>query len=76
MPWVRRRKVTKAVADVRKAAVAGPSRRVLPDGTIEEVSAAMGRVITVFADPRPRAVDLAGDGWERWREFRRRRGGD
>jgi hypothetical protein len=48
----------------------------VPDGTVEEASAAMGRVITVFADPRHLTVDLGTDaGWERWQEFRRRRGG-
>jgi hypothetical protein len=76
MPWVRKRKLVKASVDARKAPAQGPYRRVLGDGTIEEVSAAMGKVITVFADPRPVTVDLGADaGWERWQAFRRRLGG-
>jgi hypothetical protein len=52
-------------------------RFTLPDGTIEEASAAMGRVFIVFAAPRPAALDLGEDasGWQRLREFRRRLGG-
>jgi hypothetical protein len=76
MPWVRKRRVTKAAADaVRQAA--GPTRWVLPDGTVEETSAAMGRVLIIPADPRPAALDLGegASGWQRLREFRRRLGG-
>jgi hypothetical protein len=47
--------------------------RMLAGGVIEERSAAMGRVLTVPADPR-RRIDLSVDsaGWERWQTFRRR----
>jgi hypothetical protein len=50
-------------------------RRVRPDGLIEEWSAAMGWVITVPADPQPREIDLSegAAGWERVREYLRRR---
>ena len=68
--------MVQASTDARKAPAQGPYRCALGDGTIEEASAAMGRVITVFADPRPLTVDLGTDaGWERWQEFRRRLGG-
>jgi hypothetical protein len=77
MPWVKRkRKVVQASTDARKAPAQGPYRCVLPDGTIEETSAAMGKVFIVFADPCPAALDLGADaGWERWQAFRRRLGG-
>jgi hypothetical protein len=66
MPWVKRKRkltLTKA-ADVRQT---GPTRTVLADGTIEEVSAAMGRCFDVPADPRPVTLDLRPDapGWGR-----------
>jgi hypothetical protein len=49
-----------------------PPVRKLPDGTIEELSAAYGRVITVPGDPRPRGIDLDGGapGWESWAKLR------
>jgi hypothetical protein len=56
----------------------GPIQVALPDGTIEEVSAAMGRSILVPADPTPRGLDAraGAPGWVGWSEFRRRlRGG-
>jgi hypothetical protein len=45
-------------------------RRVLLDGVVEEWDAAMGRVLTIPADPRPRKIDLSVDaaGWERLRK--------
>jgi hypothetical protein len=56
----------------------GPIQVELPDGTIEEVSAAMGRSILVPANPLPRGLDLRAGaaGWVGWREFRRRLRGD
>jgi hypothetical protein len=66
--------VTKAAADIRKTPAEGPSRRVLPDGTVEEVSAAMGR--TVITPARTAALDLGADaGWEKWQAVRWRLGG-
>jgi hypothetical protein len=56
----------------------GPIQVELPDGTVEEVSAATGRSILVLADPKPRGLDLRAEasGWVGWSEFRRRlRGG-
>jgi hypothetical protein len=49
------------------------------NGVTEEWSAAMGRVITIAADPQPRRIDVSADapGWERVRTLRmrlRRRG--
>jgi hypothetical protein len=45
----------------------GPRRRRLPDGTVEEYSAAMGWSLIVPAYPRPRTIDLSADapGWLR-----------
>jgi hypothetical protein len=76
MPWVkRRRKKVLASADARKAR-SGPTRTVLPDGTVEETSAAMGKIITVPGNPLPpppfAMVATEDAGWERWREVRRR----
>jgi hypothetical protein len=45
------------------------------NGVTEEWSAAMGWVITVPADPRPREIDLSegAAGWEPWRTYLGRR---
>jgi hypothetical protein len=52
-----------------------PLRRVLADGVIEEWSAAMGWVLTIPAEPRPRKIDLSdgAPGWEPLQAFLRRR---
>lgn len=49
-------------------------RRLLPGGVIEEWDAAMGRVLTIPADPHRGTIDLSADapGWERLRTFLRR----
>jgi hypothetical protein len=47
-------------------------RRLLrQEGVSEEYSAAMGRVITISADPRPARIDVSADapGWERLRTY-------
>jgi hypothetical protein len=47
-------------------------RRLLQqEGVTEEWSAAMGRVITISADPRPAQLDVSADapGWERLRTY-------
>jgi hypothetical protein len=51
-----------------------PRRSVRFDGVIVEYSAAMGRVFTIPADPRPLAIDLDPDapGWERLHVYLRR----
>jgi hypothetical protein len=81
MAWIRRKKARAAPAEktgalpVAKAPAPseGPRRRQLSDGTVEEVSAAMGRSILVPADPRPRGIDVraSAPGWEGRTEFRR-----
>jgi hypothetical protein len=86
--WIRRRKKKAKAATAEKTGAPpvakvlplppGPCRRQLPDGTVEEVSAATGRSILVPADPRPLGLDLraGASGWERWRGFLARlRGG-
>jgi hypothetical protein len=42
------------------------------DGTVVDESAAMGRVFTVPADPKPSGIELDGGAWERLRDFARR----
>jgi hypothetical protein len=46
----------------------------LPGGIVVEESAAMGKVLTVPADPRPGGLDLSQEasGWESWAQLRRR----
>jgi hypothetical protein len=74
MPWIRKRRVTKAAADARKTPAEGPARVALGDGTFLTISAGMGKLFDVPA--RPAALDLGADaGWERWQAFRRRLGG-
>jgi hypothetical protein len=67
MPWVRKRKVIKASTDARKAPAQGPYRCALGDGAFLTISAAMGTVYSIPADPQPRAIDLRPEapGWER-----------
>jgi hypothetical protein len=73
--WVKRKKA-RASLDTRKAPAVGPARCPLGDGAFLTISAAMGKLFDVPA--RPQALDLGEDasGWQRLREFRRRRGGD
>ncbi len=49
-------------------------RRVRWGGVIEEWDAALGRVLTLPADPRSRKIDVSAGaaGWERWQTFLRR----
>jgi hypothetical protein len=51
----------------------GPVRTALPDGTVEEISAATGRSVIVPGTPARSGLDLRADapGWEGRTEFRR-----
>jgi hypothetical protein len=48
-----------------------PRRRVRFDGVIEETNAAMGRVLTIPAEPRRQGVDVSvgAPGWEPLRSY-------
>jgi hypothetical protein len=49
----------------------GPTRLVLPDGTIEEISAATGRSIIVPGTPATKGIRIQADA-PGWAVFRRR----
>jgi hypothetical protein len=79
MAWRRKQKIKAAPAENAKAPPPpppdqGPVRTVLPDGTIEEWSAATGRSVIIPARPAKPGLDLrpAALGWGGWAEIRRR----
>jgi hypothetical protein len=80
MAWRRKTKKTpppvkpKPKAPPPPPADQGPRRYVLPDGTIEEISAATGRSIIVPGTPARAGLDVrtAAPDWGGLREIRRR----
>jgi hypothetical protein len=62
-------------AQAAPAEAKGPRWEQLPGGTVVTVSAAMGAVYDIPADPRPAGVDISAGapGWEQLREYRCRR---
>jgi hypothetical protein len=83
MPWRKKKKGKSKVAEKAVAPPAGkapapaPRSYTLSDGSRVEVSAAMGTVYTIAADPTPRGLDVraGASGWVGWREFLARRRG-
>jgi hypothetical protein len=82
MPWRKKKgrskAAEKAVPPAGQAPAPAPRSYTLSDGTRVEVSAAMGTVYTIAADPTPGGLDVKADapGWERCQAFLARlRGG-
>jgi hypothetical protein len=72
--WRRKtKKAPPAKAPLAPPVDQGPRRTILPDGTIEEISAATGRSVILPSTPARRGVDVraAAPAWGGWTQLRR-----